>query len=226
MDYKPQDLFLGVIDLFAILLPGMVLAVFVAQPALGLLEAQDITLSTAGKWLAYFVGAYALGHFLSLGGAYVLDVLFDKLRSLMKKWDRRERDLRPLGDRAGGLLTQLLPGTFDSKADSFVKWAVALVAVSKPDLVTHLDRKEADQKLFRSLTIVFLLLSVCFAVRGLHVGYSVLSIFLAAISFVRYCDQRKKYAELAYLYLFAVHRSGELKLPGDRGGGVGAKEAT
>ena len=213
MDYKPQDIFLGVIDLFAILLPGMVLAFFMAAPGLQFLEQQGMTLGAPGRWLAYFAGAYTLGHFLSLGGGYVLDSIYDRLWERRKQRDRRKS---ALAERASTLLVDLLPNAFDPKTDSFVKWAVALIAASKPELIASLDRKEADQKLFRSLTIVFVLIPAFLVSRGLPIWSSILSVGLAVLSFSRYCDQRGKYAQLAYLYLFAIHETGQLKASAGR----------
>ncbi len=136
------------------------------------------------------------------GGAYVLDAIYDKLTVLGK---------HSLAERAGTLLAELLPNAFEPRTDSKVKWAVALVAASKPELIVSLDRKEADQKLFRSLTIVFVLIPAFLTSRGLPIGFSILSICLAVLSFTRYYDQRGKYAQLAYLYLFAIHQTGQLK---------------
>ena len=218
MDYKPQDVFLGVIDLFAILLPGMVLGLFMAEPVLRTIESQGGALSTPARWLAFFFGSYALGHFLSLIGAYVMDQAYDLLRDLRpwflrhvwdKVWRRSRGRDTGLQERAGILLATLLPQAFD-RGDSSVKWAIAFVSAARPELSARLDRKEADQKLFRSLTIVFGLIPVFLMARHQPWWSSIFSWSLAILSFIRYCDQRGKYAELAYLSFFTLHRTGQL----------------
>ena len=65
MDYKPADLFIGVIDFFGILAPG---SVFLFLQGKQLLDAFDPNLNfDPGKtwmWAMFLLGAYVLGHFL------------------------------------------------------------------------------------------------------------------------------------------------------------------
>ena len=81
MNFEPQKLFIGVIDFFAILMPGALLAYIVKIYAP---EAPWRTLSPAGLqseagWVLFLFISYLLGHFLFLIGAFLLDAVYDAL---------------------------------------------------------------------------------------------------------------------------------------------------
>jgi hypothetical protein len=93
---KPGDLFVGIVDFFAVILPGMIL-VFIAQ-RLGLekiIFGQDVLtpgilfLGDAEKWIAFVIAAYLVGHFvLAIGSS--LDTLYDIVRQRVvgkKAWN-------------------------------------------------------------------------------------------------------------------------------------------
>src|SRR5215831_14859087 len=63
MDYKPGDFFIGVIDLFGILVPGAVL-LFLHGPSLITLLLLPFDRNQTALWVAFFVGSYVIGHFL------------------------------------------------------------------------------------------------------------------------------------------------------------------
>ena len=80
--FEPQKFFLGVIDFFAIILPGAILTFFV-KDKLGpfLLSSNYYKLTGAAGWAAFLGGSYLLGHFVFLIGAGLLDDLaYDPLR--------------------------------------------------------------------------------------------------------------------------------------------------
>ena len=81
MPEEPADLFIGVVDLFAILLPGAVLAALLGNVGYERLIGDLLpTLTTdAAKWLAFAIASYFLGHFLVLIGA-AFDPLYDRVR--------------------------------------------------------------------------------------------------------------------------------------------------
>jgi hypothetical protein len=192
MSAKPKDLFLGVMDLFAILLPGAVLGFFfvdlVEQPLLG-----DHP-SHVTEWVAFVVASYVLGHFLSLLGSYVLDALYDKLKGRFFEPERRES----LFKRSLVELKKL-----DIVDDSALKWAISVIAVSRPELMPDLERKEADQKLFRSLAIAFTAATVRFAVAG-RWHFVAAGAILIWLSLWRYMNARVKYTNLANWHFISL----------------------
>jgi hypothetical protein len=148
MDYKPSDVFIGVIDLFAIFIPGA-LATYLLRDTL--LE-QAKTLKLTGldtspvSWVAFFVGACVFGHLLFLMGSF-LDFAYDPLRRWIKPL---KKDL--LYQEARSIRNQLLA----EKADIVnpYKFAKAVLGLESAHPIEEIARLEADSKFFRSLFVV------------------------------------------------------------------------
>src|SRR5689334_6604168 len=98
MEFKPADLFVGVIDLFAVLLPGAIVAALlyphIQDP---LTDVIGPMYSPARQWVAFGLGAYLLGHILFLCGAVLDDHVYDPLRRFFIPKDKDE--LYPLVKR-------------------------------------------------------------------------------------------------------------------------------
>jgi hypothetical protein len=97
---KPSDFFIGVQDLFAILLPGAGLA-FIAMFWAALVDIPSdhvlhalLSLNGAGAWAAFFVTAYVLGHLVASMGSK-LDTLYDRRKGVV-----RNQALMKVVDRA------------------------------------------------------------------------------------------------------------------------------
>jgi hypothetical protein len=199
VDAKPSDLFIGVIDVFAVLLPGAILAF------LGLDFARDHVFGhvlpeirgEAAGWVAFGLASYLLGHFVFLAGSRV-DRLYDRWR---KRYHPDGTDRAYL--RAKSIKQKALG---DSDGDEIVntfKWAKANVQLRHPPAAGAIQRLEADSKFFRSLVVLLFVTGTAFATQGMGAaaGACVVMMFLA---FWRYCDQRWKSTELAYTYLIAL----------------------
>lgn len=198
--YKPKDVFLGAIDLFAILLPGAVLCFFFRDEAERLLP--DRARSHAVDWVAFVVASYVLGHLLSLIGDFVLDRMYSRIRPYWFDAGRRNA----LHARARREVEQLLGGAL-REDEAPAKWAISAIAVARPELLGQLERKEADQKLFRSLVIAFVAASVRFAVDGSGRGAASLAAgVLALLSLWRFISARVKYTDLAYWRFITLMR--------------------
>jgi len=73
---RPGDFFVGVLDFFAILLPGAVAAAILA-PLVAPLT------SDAQRWTAFLLSAFFLGHLIFLLGSYI-DGVYNALR---ERWN-------------------------------------------------------------------------------------------------------------------------------------------
>src|SRR5262245_58130016 len=73
MNFEPYKFFVGVIDLFSVLLPGAVVV--------GLFGGGD-KLVGSEDWVRFLLLSYLLGHFLFLIGSLLDDVVFDRLREM------------------------------------------------------------------------------------------------------------------------------------------------
>lgn len=78
---KPSEFFVGLLDFFAILLPGAILSAILA-PRLGpfiLAPLVPEPTSDPGRWVVFLVSSYFLGHLIFLAGSSV-DGLYNFVR--------------------------------------------------------------------------------------------------------------------------------------------------
>ena len=235
MEQKPGDFFIGVVNFFAILLPGAVLSFF----SMGLASAyvndrrhiygfvQTVIQGDAQRWVTFIVASYLLGQFVFLLGA-PLDEVYDLVRKglvskhiksnwIRRKWDQNQRlhkDARVIKERYVGDCQK-------SEVVNPFQWAKANVQLRFPSAADEIYRLEADQKFFRGLIVV--LIAVCTLLVFVYkAGWleTVPYVIIMLLSFWRYVDQRRKSTDLAYTYLIALE-----KLPKEAASGVEGKAA-
>ncbi len=86
---KPGDFFVGVTDLFSVLLPGAVLTFIAmrAEESLGLVDLFGLLqLKDAAGYTAFAVSAFLLGHLVDMVGAAVLDGIYDLLYADFRRY--------------------------------------------------------------------------------------------------------------------------------------------
>jgi hypothetical protein len=215
MDLKPRDLAVGVIDLFAVLLPGAVLVFLALDEARARLFGTVLP-AISGEvqgWAVFLFASYLLGHFIFLLGSF-LDPVYDRVRRRAKPAESdwlyraaKEEKRKVLGDD-----NQEIVNTF--------KWAKAMVQLRYPAAATEIARLEADSKFFRSFVVVLLLILLRFVGKLFTNEVSiqtalelVICAALLVLSFWRYFDQRWKSTQLAYTYLMALGKMPERDVP-------------
>ncbi|HEY2911970.1 MAG TPA: hypothetical protein VGK21_01300, partial [Candidatus Angelobacter sp.] len=77
MGFEPQKFFIGVIDFFSVLLPGVVLTFFVKAPLWRLLEYKP----GADELAIFLIVSYLLGHFIFLIGSPLDDYVYDRVKT-------------------------------------------------------------------------------------------------------------------------------------------------
>jgi hypothetical protein len=151
-EYKPSDFFIGIVDFFAILLPGSLLCFLfldfeakIFGPVLPPLNG-DVQ-----RWVAFAVASYISGHFLfAMGGAW--DHLYDSTYRRYKI--RRDGDL----SKSVTPLFAGHPGYSDKIP--LVIWATAFVRAKSDAAASEIDRLEADSKSFRGLSVALVFFSI------------------------------------------------------------------
>lgn len=145
MDQKPSDLLLSVIDFFGILIPGGVLALlygdFILRPfglSLGKLQ-------SSGDWILAFFVSFVLGHFL-LGFSVWLNSLASRFPSKETK----------AYEKAVSVDLKLPPEVPDNRTNRFYS-AFSFIRIHSPEAMAELERQAAEYKMFRSLTLLFLI---------------------------------------------------------------------
>ena len=210
---KPSEFYVGVIDLFAILLPGAI-ATALLEPRIGNVvfgRLMVIPESEAAKWVVFLAVSYLLGHLIFLGGSY-LDRLYNVIR---------ER-LNPYGNESAyQCATRVRDSLIDEaerKALNTFQWSRSVLLSRCPAAADDVHRLEADSKFFRSLLVVSALAAVVFFSEGRPIEGSVAILFLIPC-FARYYERRLKSTTQAYLHVITLYRSGSLQAaasPNDR----------
>lgn len=205
---KPNEFLLGVMDFFAIVLPGAI-ATWVISYYLPDDLAVKLDLSAEGndavRWAAFLVCSYTVGHFVFM--------LSSRLDPTYDRW--RKRTKPPDEDRtfsAASALRRKLNEDIPEAAFSTLKWAKTYITIHCPQARAEIERLEADQKFFRSLVLIAVGLAVHFLIGGQGV-LAVASLGMALLAFSRYCDQRLKMTELAYATAVIFHATKPAEKP-------------
>jgi hypothetical protein len=191
---KPSDFYLGVSELFSILIPGFVATIVVS------IYFDVLKYPTAGpnEWILIMVSSYICGHILFAVGS-LWDGLYDKVK--------------PTGNNELlDNIAQIREYDSDKDCDSInkYKWCRSVLSKVHPEGYAEVLRKEADSKLFRSL-IIPLLITFVFLILKNEYYYSFISVGMAFISFSRYRGQRFKACKISYTHVIVLNQLGLLK---------------
>lgn len=147
---KASELYLGIVDLFAVILPGAIIA-FLVQRSFDL-NSDSEWLKGAQGWAVFLAASYIVGHLVSaLGG-----VLLDKIYDTGFKLNPTHRSYFSIRLRARDVMKSVLKSSFEDK-DNAMEWAGIIVRLRSAPASAEIDRLEADSKFFRSFTTVLIL---------------------------------------------------------------------
>jgi 8-oxo-dGTP pyrophosphatase MutT (NUDIX family) len=227
MSFEPQKFFIGLVDFFAVILPGALLTFLIKDLGDDLLGPAYFDLTGPAGWVAFIGVSYLLGHFVFLLGSWLLDDLtYDPMRKAsygaqIKRLASGKR-LSPIVPRG---IARLFFGKETDLAVNYAlkiknyylgpleapeavnafQWSKARLTLDHPTAIESVHRFEADSKFFRSLVVLCLLniilLAPLTAVRKQVAWTSVPILFL---SFWRYLDQRLKATKQAYWYVLTL----------------------
>jgi hypothetical protein len=158
MNPKPSDLMLNVIEFFGVLIPGAILFFlhggwFLSSFGYSMSKPPDTK-----YWVLAFFVSIILGHLL-LGVSEPLDKLAATLSMRLFK----EKDKWPWYPKWPGYLKAAkashlkLPPEVPADPKNCFYWVFSFLRIHNAVAVAELERLAADQKLFRSLTLLFLL---------------------------------------------------------------------
>lgn len=225
---KPEapNLFLGLMEIFSILLPGAVCTYLLKDDLAPLfLGARYGRFGEAEGWIVFLFASYLLGHIVFLLGAWLLDdFVYDPIRNATA--DRQMERLADGGrisplvarmlarwlvkeatDRALRLAVQIknhaLEPLGDASAVNAFQWSKARLTLKHKDAMATVERFEADSKFFRSLVIVLAAL-VPWALWNERPALAGCAVGLLVLAFWRYMDQRLKATSHAYSYIITI----------------------
>jgi 8-oxo-dGTP pyrophosphatase MutT (NUDIX family) len=220
MNFDPQKFFIGLVDFFAILLPGALLTyLLMDEVGPAVLGDRYAKLAGAQAWAAFLFASYLFGHLVFLLGSW-LDEIYDwarrytlntqiallarrgrllpwSVRALLWLVFKRERNLAV--DRAVMLKEKALGALQAKDSVNAFQWCKALLNVQSPASLAVVQRFEADSKFFRCFAVVLLLLLVVcpWQHQWPPVGIPIVLVLLL-LALWRYMDQRYKATNQAY----------------------------
>lgn len=213
---KPGDFYVGVLDFFAILLPGAIVTA-ILEPRLGMAVLGNLVPAPGGdaaKWATFLTVAYFLGHLVFLAGSYV-DRAYNTLRERLNPYDNES------AYQCATRIRNSLVEDDERQALNTFQWSRSVLLVKCPLAAEDIHRLEADSKFFRSLLVVTGIASVVFLAEGRTVG-GMIALVLVAPCFARYYERRLKSTTQAYIHVVTLYRLGVLGTPGSAPG-VGEK---
>lgn len=221
MNFEPQKFFIGVIDLFSVLLPGAVLTFLLKGPLWRLLGYKP----GSDEVVIFLIVSYLLGHFIFLIGSAVLDdyiydpvkaaTFAEQVRSVAKgealspTWARFlakvfvKNNTAPPVRHAVKIKEYYLDPLDASPSVNAFQWAKAQLVLDNPEALAAVQRFEADSKFFRSLFVVLCIICPWSAVTHQpHLAIACLP--LLVLAFWRYLDERVKATNQAYWYVITL----------------------
>jgi hypothetical protein len=201
---KLSEFYVGVLDFFAILLPGAI-ATAILAPRIGHLVFGPLIAIPVGepaKWAAFLICSYFLGHLIFLLGSYV-DSIYNTVRKRLKPYGNES------AYQCATRIRNCLIDEGERNALNTFQWARSVLVARCPAAAEDVHRLEADSKFFRSLLIVCALSSIVFFVIGK--GWAgLVSLALVPLCFARYYERRLKSTTQAYIHIVTMHGLGNL----------------
>lgn len=232
---KPSDFMIGVINFLSILLPGAIATALLlyVSPELRAVNAR-LQQQDGFEWVIGFAAAYFAGHLIFLAGSW-LDPFYDFIRRRRDPYGGKEakavsrldalaiavlckRDfrLRPVpidkGHRPFVVVDRLRRKSMtriEYNATNTFQWCRSILIQHSPAAHQDIEVHEADQKFFRSLIVLALLVAVGAAI-GQEWAICAIAVATAFASFLRYYNRRLKTVSLAYIHVLTLHRCGGL----------------
>lgn len=204
---KPGDFLLGVLDFFAILLPGSLMSWLLAQylPDGALVRALSLGSSSPPDAVvtatALLLSSYLFGHLVFMVGSK-LDPLYNswRVRNKPKSADKTFEAARKLRNSVN---PELVDAEFTP-----LKWAKVYVQLKAAGARPEIDRLEADSKFFRSLVVVSAAFTAHFMLREQSPAMGLATIVVGILSFLRFVERRWQMTELTYATAVIAHAVG------------------
>lgn len=223
MTTKPSDIFLGVIDLFAVLLPGLLLATLLSDNRTVLLDGFGISEPSGTLWLvvSYAVASYVLGHLMRALGEPLDRALYDrfyvpafkrhttignrrgKAKHILETAGTAIRNAKPKSEPEDALLDRAeeLAGAQDVQGirRNTFSWAEEYVRIRSHVAFQAVERLIADSKFFRSLLILSIAAIPIAAVNGaVSLQLVIVVVLIGLLAASQYLRLRWKATNLLY----------------------------
>jgi 8-oxo-dGTP pyrophosphatase MutT (NUDIX family) len=239
MNLGIKDLFIGVVHLFVIFLPGAFVLLALGYVAVNfqvdfLSVAGALNLGAPGLSLLVLALSYLLGHFVSLAGAWLEDRRPPPLHSLER--GLQQATLRRVAYRIceSRLGEDLLASWYQLR-----RWSAILVRRDSEVFRGEVEAKDADRRFFRNIRVVAVILLLAALLdlvwsRSNTILSSTAALgaaLMLVLSTLRYRNQDARYTRLVFESLVATNMagtaaSGEIEPAFTHAGGVVFRENT
>jgi hypothetical protein len=215
-DTKPPDLFLGIMELFAILLPGAAL-VYLIQPWTAPLIPRELQpRDDTSRWIVFVVLAYIVGHVLHAFAGKLDQRIYDTW--YLQRTQPEHSEATRLGGnkglaalRGGAKLSATLYARAlfragdDASGTSLYDWCLSFIRLQSPAAAAEVDRCQADSKFFRSLALVMLAAGVVSLGKGAVLA-AVVALLVLVFSVWRFCALRWIATQRVYEFYLLLHQ--------------------
>lgn len=199
---KPGDFFVGIIDLFAILLPGG-LVTFVLYQEYSSFFSTVVSFSGSQKWVGFLFFSYLIGHIIFMIGSRI-DTLYDFHRKKKNPYTN-ESAFQCASEIKHKFLSEI-----ESQSLNTYQWATSILTTEYPDAMAEINRLVADSKFFRSLVVIIPLICIVFLSGGHYPHAAIVMVFIVPC-YMRYYGRRLKSTTRAYQYIVMLNGLGKLK---------------
>jgi hypothetical protein len=220
-DLKPSDFFIGVVDFFAVILPGALITFFLKGAfytrAFGEGKLFPRPESELQGWIVFLLITYVAGNLIFVIGSLLLDkLIYDKfLREILfkKNFDLSYKTATSVRDEylstdlwldrliaENRLERDQIEQIYKKKKREILntfKWGQRYLALKHPEALVEIKKYEADSKFFRSLVIAFIIIAAVLLAQG-RVAGGLLFLAFTLASLYRYGDLRYKSTEFTY----------------------------
>ncbi len=194
-----DNLKLSVLDLFSILLPGIIMEALLYQLPCMVTLVKSLFHNISKEWqvsIALFIAAYIIGHIVYYIGSF-WDIIVHK-KIYEKNWDNTK-----MNDLITGIKKQKI-GIADITVINNYKWCRAEFIIRYPAVYSVVEGFEASSKFFRSLTGVMSIGIFIFLYLNQFIFMTV-CLVMAIIAFIMYVHLRKKAIRTAYEHIITIY---------------------
>jgi hypothetical protein len=215
-DPKPSDLFLGVIEFFAILLPGAAFVYLIQPWTAAFVPAELRPPDDTTRWIVFLVLAYIVGHVLHAFSGKLDRSIYDSLylryaepshyQAVQLIKNKQLAALREHKELSGTLYARaLFRAGKDAYGTSLYDWCLSFIRLQSPAAAAEVDRCQADSKFFRSLAVVMLTAILVGVAKGSLMAAGI-SLLILIFSIWRFCALRWEATKRVYEFYLLLHQ--------------------
>jgi len=200
---KLGDFYVGVLDFFAVILPGAI-ATYLLEPHIRPYVVGPVISEPSSEpagWALFLISSYFIGHLVFLLASQIDDMFFHK-------WRQRYRPREPKTPYAlSESICEELVGPEEERGINTFQLVRSMLIARSPAAAADVHRMEADSKFFRSLIVVSAIAAFAFLDTG-QIPLGLASFGVAIACALRYGERRLKSEAQAYKHFVALHSLG------------------